>query len=197
MLPAPRWQYCPVRSPGGFKASGAFRLGPFHIRIRRHRARLRNSFVVLLRVSFLAPFASGTSGRWTSVLGGLGPGLSLRLVGPFFFFAMPGSSVAARVRRATLLVNRFDGAPQMATRYSYGNYLRTSAQKGKRGDGKSNDDQIGEIRAGREADEVDAGRHPPAEAGRRSFWRVQPEGDADDGLTKGAIGGTIPERGSK
>ena len=92
MLPAPRWQYCPVRSPGGFKAPGALRLGPFHILIRRHPQPLRKSFRAPAQqllwycccVSFLAPFASGTTRRGISVPGGLGLGLSLRLAGPFF-----------------------------------------------------------------------------------------------------------------
>ena len=64
----------------------------------------------------------------------------------------------------------------MATRYSYGNYLRTAAQKGKRAMAKATTDR--EIRAGREADEVDAGRDPPAEPSVEVFGasnrRVEP-----------------------
>ena len=115
-----------------------------------------------------APFDVSGTGRGISVLDGLGPGLSLRLVGPFFRLSLipPDFGCRAASRRATLVVNCFG-----STGYCSGDALlirRLFADfgtEGTQGDGKSDD----ENRADREADEVDAGRRPSAEAGQAKF----------------------------
>ena len=82
-------------------------------------------------VSFLAPFASGTRPR---DLRPRRPGA--RPLSPsgralFSSSLIPGSSVAARARRRYALGESSRRGTAMATRYSYGNYLRTAAQKGR------------------------------------------------------------------
>ena len=119
---------------------------------------------------------SGT-GRWISVLAAWGPAFLSVWSGPFFVSLIPvliGCRAASTALRFE--VNRSRRGAAVATRYTYGSYLRQAALKGRKAMAKATD----EIRAGCEADEVDARRGAPAEAERRSFRREQPESHADD-----------------
>jgi hypothetical protein len=82
----------------------------------------------------------------------------------------------------------------MSTRYSYGAYLRQAAQKGRKAMTKATTKTVKRVVKPMKSTEGVIHRPKPhIEAFGASNRKVTPT----TRLTKGAIGGTIPERGSK
>ncbi len=123
--------------------------------IRRHpRARTQHLSCYCSRVSLLAPFVSGTAAAGSpSSWPGARPFLSV-WPGPFSSSLIPGSRCRAVAKRYASVNCSFDGVPQWRRDTHTEAICGPAAQKGKQGDDQSDD----ENRAGREADEVDAGR---------------------------------------
>ena len=92
------------------------------------------------------------------------------------------------------MVNRIRRGTAMATRYSYGSYLRTSAQKGRKAMAKATTKTVKRVVKPMKSTQGVVKRPKPSiETFGASNRRVEPT----TRLTKGAVGGTIPPRGSK
>ena len=82
----------------------------------------------------------------------------------------------------------------MATRYSYGSYLRTSAQKGRKAMAKATTKTVKRVVKPMQSTQGVVHRPKP---GKEIFGASNRKVTATTRLTKGAVGGPVPERGSK